>query len=60
MPGVCEGVRHLPFCGRRDPHFLAREHNPELAGIRIVRSRADLTPAMPAFVTAFLAQILPR
>ena len=33
---------------------LARESKPELAGIRIVRGRADLDPMMPPFVTAFL------
>jgi 8-oxo-dGTP pyrophosphatase MutT (NUDIX family) len=35
---------------------LARERQPELADIRIVRSPADFDPAMPRFVTAFLAQ----
>ena len=35
---------------------LARERQPELADIRIVRSAADFDPAMPRFVTAFLAQ----
>jgi hypothetical protein len=35
---------------------LARERQPELADIRIVRSLADFDPAMPRFVTAFLAQ----
>ena len=34
---------------------LAREHEPELADIRIVRGPADLDPRMPPFVTAFLA-----
>jgi len=33
---------------------LAREEQPELAGIHLVRSRADLTAAMPRFVTAFI------
>ncbi|WP_461352153.1 NUDIX hydrolase [Bradyrhizobium sp. USDA 4454] len=33
---------------------LARQDNPELAGIHLVRSRADLTDAMPRFVTAFI------
>ena len=33
---------------------LAREEQPELAGIHLVRSRADLTSAMPRFVTAFI------
>jgi 8-oxo-dGTP pyrophosphatase MutT (NUDIX family) len=40
--------------------FLAGETQPELAGIHIVRDRADFTAAMPDFVTAFLAQRLPR
>ncbi|MGH6666102.1 MAG: NUDIX hydrolase [Pseudolabrys sp.] len=33
---------------------LAREHQPELADIRIARSPKDLEAAMPRFVTAFL------
>lgn len=33
---------------------LASEAEPELADIRIVRGPADVDPAMPAFVTAFL------
>ena len=35
---------------------LAREKQPELADIRIVRGTSDFTAAMPRFVTAFLAQ----
>jgi 8-oxo-dGTP pyrophosphatase MutT (NUDIX family) len=35
---------------------LARERQPELSDIRIVRGPADFVPAMPNFVTAFLAQ----
>jgi 8-oxo-dGTP pyrophosphatase MutT (NUDIX family) len=35
---------------------LASEAQPELCDIRIVRSAADFDPAMPAFVTAFLAR----
>jgi 8-oxo-dGTP pyrophosphatase MutT (NUDIX family) len=35
---------------------LARERQPELADIRIVCRSADFDPAMPDFVTAFLAQ----
>jgi 8-oxo-dGTP pyrophosphatase MutT (NUDIX family) len=35
---------------------LARERQPELADVRIVRGPADFDPAMPRFVTAFLAQ----
>jgi 8-oxo-dGTP pyrophosphatase MutT (NUDIX family) len=34
--------------------YLAREPAPELADIRIVRSRRDFDPMMPRFVTAFL------
>jgi 8-oxo-dGTP pyrophosphatase MutT (NUDIX family) len=34
---------------------LAQERQPELADIRIVGSAADFDPAMPRFVTAFLA-----
>ena len=34
--------------------YLARETTPELADIRIVRSRRDFDPMMPRFVTAFL------
>jgi len=36
--------------------FLAGERQPELADIRIVRTPADFDPAMPRFVTAFLAR----
>ena len=36
--------------------YLARERQPELADIRIVRGPADVVPAMPHFVAAFLAQ----
>ena len=35
---------------------LARDRQPELADIRIVRSEADFVSTMPGFVTAFLAQ----
>ena len=37
---------------------LEREETPELADIRIVRSRSDLDPMMPAFVKAYLKQAL--
>lgn len=40
--------------------FLAREREPELSGIRIVRSRADFDPMMPAYVTAFLEHFWAR
>jgi hypothetical protein len=33
---------------------LARQHQPELAAIHLVRAASDLTAAMPRFVTAFL------
>jgi 8-oxo-dGTP pyrophosphatase MutT (NUDIX family) len=33
---------------------LARQHQPELAAMHLVRATTDLTPAMPRFVTAFL------
>ena len=33
---------------------LARERQPELADIRVVRGRQDFDNAMPRFVTAFL------
>jgi hypothetical protein len=35
---------------------LAREVEPELSAIHLVRGIADLTPAMPRFVTAFVEQ----
>jgi 8-oxo-dGTP pyrophosphatase MutT (NUDIX family) len=36
---------------------LAREREPELADVRIVRGPADFDPMMPAFVTAFLSHV---
>jgi 8-oxo-dGTP pyrophosphatase MutT (NUDIX family) len=33
---------------------LARQHQPELSAIHLVRSISDLTAAMPVFVTAFI------
>jgi 8-oxo-dGTP pyrophosphatase MutT (NUDIX family) len=39
---------------------LAREPEPELCDIVIVRSRADLDPRVPAFVTAFLTDFWSR
>ena len=39
---------------RRILEHLAHETTPELADIRIVRSRHDFDPMMPRFVTAFL------
>jgi len=38
---------------------LAQQDEPELAGIHLVRSRADLNAAMPRFVTAFIETQLP-
>jgi 8-oxo-dGTP pyrophosphatase MutT (NUDIX family) len=35
---------------------LAREDEPELSAIHLVRGMSDLTPTMPRFVTAFIAQ----
>lgn len=35
---------------------LARQAQPELSGIRLVRGTGDLAAAMPGFVTAYLAQ----
>jgi 8-oxo-dGTP pyrophosphatase MutT (NUDIX family) len=35
-------------------NHLARERQPELSGIRLVRGLDDLDPMMPAFVTGFL------
>lgn len=35
---------------------LAREAEPELSAIHLVRGMSDLTPSMPRFVTAFVAQ----
>ena len=33
---------------------LVRQSQPELSAIHLVRGRADLTAAMPRFVTAFI------
>jgi hypothetical protein len=35
---------------------LARQDEPELSAIHLVRGMDDLMPAMPRFVTAFIAQ----
>jgi 8-oxo-dGTP pyrophosphatase MutT (NUDIX family) len=37
---------------------VARDTKPELADIRIVRSKADFDPMMPKFVTAYLEHVL--
>jgi hypothetical protein len=42
---------------RRILDHLAREEAPELADARIVRSRRDIDPMMPRFVTDFLDYI---
>jgi 8-oxo-dGTP pyrophosphatase MutT (NUDIX family) len=39
---------------RRIETNLARQRQPELSAIRLVRTSAELTSAMPLFVTAFL------
>ena len=39
---------------------LARDPEPELAGIRIVRGPADLDAMMPPFVIAFLNEMWSR
>jgi hypothetical protein len=38
---------------------LARQSQPELSAIHLVRQRSDLTDAMPRFVTAYLEAQLP-
>jgi 8-oxo-dGTP pyrophosphatase MutT (NUDIX family) len=37
---------------------VAREARPELADVRIVKSKADFDPMMPPFVTAYLEHVL--
>ena len=37
---------------------LARQHQPELSAIHLVRAASDLTAAMPRFVTAFIEKQL--
>ena len=54
--GVAQPRQAPRPCARACSHHLARERQPELADIRIVRGAADFDPAMPRFVTAFLAQ----
>ena len=39
---------------------LARQHQPELSAIHLVRDTRDLTAAMPRFVTAFIEKQLER
>ncbi len=40
--------------------FLARQRRPELAGLHVVRSPADLDPRMPAFVPRFFDHLWER
>ena len=40
--------------------YLAREKEPELADVRIVRASADFDPMMPEFVPAFLTHLWSR
>jgi 8-oxo-dGTP pyrophosphatase MutT (NUDIX family) len=46
-----------PEARARMLRHLASEREPELRDIRIVRSAADLDPAMPRFVTAYLTHM---
>ena len=39
---------------------LARQHQPELSAIHLVRAASDLTAVMPRYVTAFIEQQLSR
>ena len=49
-----------PELSERIRAHLAREREPELADVRIVRASADFDPMMPAFVTAFLTHLWSR
>ena len=40
-------------------NHIARDAKPELADVRLVRSRADLDPMMPPFITAYLSYLFP-
>jgi hypothetical protein len=46
-----------PEARARMLRHLASEAEPELSDIRIVRSTADLDPAMPRFITAYLTHV---
>jgi hypothetical protein len=50
---------HAPAAALRERVLahLAREREPELADVRIVRGPADFDPMMPPFVTAFLTHV---
>src|SRR5262245_1252209 len=52
-------VTAAELCVRIRAH-LAREQEPELADVRIVRTSADFDPMMPVFVTAFLTDLWRR
>ena len=52
-------VKHV-MCHVHILDFLAREREPELCDIVVVRSRADLDARMPEFVTAFLTDFWNR
>jgi 8-oxo-dGTP pyrophosphatase MutT (NUDIX family) len=47
-----------PELQRRMREHIARDKDPELADIRIVRGATDFDPMMPPFVTAFLSHVL--
>ncbi len=53
---VLRGRERAETLRARVLEHLARERQPELADIRIVRGPADVDPAMPRFVAAFLAR----
>ena len=53
-------ARPPPELSERIRAHLAREREPELADVRIVRASADFDPMMPAFVTAFLTHLWSR
>ncbi len=48
---TAEALRH------RIAHNLAQQVEPELSALHLVRDRRDFTPAMPAFVTAFIEAV---
>jgi hypothetical protein len=37
--------------------YLAKETQPEFSEVRFLRSPADFDPAMPRFLTAYLARV---
>lgn len=54
MMRVLDVASSGPELKQRIETNLATQADPELAGVRLVRGRADLTATMPHFVTAFL------